>query len=69
MGSHIIFSDFVGMDSHYIFSNKTGYTGILGFFCLHQFPEEIDETQSTFGGKKGFILLFLHMISPPINSD
>ena len=22
------------------------------FFCIHQFPEELDETQSTFVGKK-----------------
>jgi hypothetical protein len=26
-------------------------TELTGSFCLHQFPEEIDETQSTFGGE------------------
>jgi hypothetical protein len=24
------------------------------FFCLHQFPKEIDEAQSTFGGEENF---------------
>ena len=47
-------SYFIGMDS-IIFLNQTGFTGLSGCFCcLHQFPEEIDETQSTFGGKNRF---------------
>jgi len=38
----------------------TGLTGFSGSFCLHQFPEEIDETQSTFGGEKNFNPLVLY---------
>jgi len=38
------------------------------FFCLHQFPEEIDETQSTLGGKKCFRLtIVFYLISLPRN--
>jgi hypothetical protein len=39
--------------SYYVKSDRINRI-IRMFFCLHQFPEEIDETQSTFSGKKNF---------------
>jgi len=33
------------------------------FFCLHQFPEEIDETQSTFSGKKSFRITIVSLFN------
>jgi hypothetical protein len=40
-----------------IILNMTGFTGLSGYiFGLHQFPEEIDETQSTFGGKNNSVV-------------
>ena len=42
---------------YFILFNQTGFTGLTGyFFGLHQFPEEIDETQSTFGGKNNSVV-------------
>jgi len=60
---------------YYIILNLTGWTGLSGlsglsgyFFCLHQFPEEIDKTQSTLGGKKCFRLTIdFYLISVPRN--
>jgi hypothetical protein len=40
------------MDSIIIFNFRQDKQDYQDIFCLHQFPEEIDETQSTFGGKK-----------------
>jgi hypothetical protein len=43
---------FNGMDSVIFYKIRQDRQYYQDFFCHHQFPEEIDDTQSTFGGRK-----------------
>jgi len=70
-----IILDYIGQDKQDFQENRISRK----FFCLHRLPpaiasssgeadgDEIDETQSTFGGKKKLTLLFIYLISAPEN--